>query len=44
MMEAALINPGDKNFVISFREDVKVLMVWRGGNRDGKFLELVVYA
>jgi hypothetical protein len=44
MMEVALQNPGVEDFVKSFREDSKALLVRRGGNRDGRFLELAVYA
>jgi len=35
--------PGDKEFVKSFREGSKVLIVRRGGNLAGRYLEVVVY-
>jgi hypothetical protein len=36
--------PGDKEFVKSFREGPKVLIVRRGGNNSCRFLEVAVYA
>ena len=43
-VEDALMFPGKKDFVKSFREYVKVLMVRRGGNKACQLLEVVVYA
>jgi hypothetical protein len=43
-MESLLSYPGEKDFVRSFREGSKVLIVRRGGNVTGRFLEVVVYA
>jgi len=40
----ALKSPGVENFVKSFREDSKVLIVQRGGNRAGRFLEMASFA
>jgi hypothetical protein len=42
-MEVLLGFPGDKEFVKSFREGAKVLIVHRGGNKDGRFLEVAAY-
>jgi hypothetical protein len=44
MMESLLWYPGEKDFVRSFREGSKVLIVRRGGNVAGRFLEVAVYA
>jgi hypothetical protein len=44
MVELALRNPGVQNFVKSFCEGLQVLIVRRGGNRAGRFLELAVFA
>jgi hypothetical protein len=44
MMENMLRFPGDKDFVKSFSEGLKVLIVKRGGNLAGRFLEVAVYA
>jgi hypothetical protein len=38
-MEILLGFPGDKEFVKSFRDGTKVLIVRRSGNKDGRFLE-----
>jgi len=35
--------PGEKDFIRSFREGSKVLIVRRGGNAAGRFLEVAVY-
>jgi hypothetical protein len=43
-MESLLWFPGEKDFVRSFREGSKVLIVRRGGNIAGRFLEVAVYA
>jgi len=43
-MESLLWYPGDKDFVRSYREGSKVLIVRRGGNADGRFLEVAAYA
>jgi hypothetical protein len=42
-MEVLLGFPRDKEFVKSFREGTKVLIVLRGGNKDGWFLEAAAY-
>jgi hypothetical protein len=42
-MEALLGFLGDKEFVKSFEEGTKVLIVRRGGKKDGWFLEAVAY-
>jgi hypothetical protein len=42
-MESLLWFPGEKDFVRSFKEGSKVLIVWRGGNVAGRFLEVAVY-
>jgi hypothetical protein len=42
-MEVLLGFPGDKEFVNSFREGTKVLIVRRGGNKDGRYLEAATY-
>lgn len=44
MMESLLWYPGEKDFVRSFREGSKVLIVRRGGDVAGRFLEVAVYA
>jgi hypothetical protein len=44
MVEEVLQNPGFENFVKSFREGSKVIIVRRGGNCSGRFLEVAVYA
>jgi hypothetical protein len=43
-MESLLWFPGDKDFVRSFKEGSKVLIVRQGGNVAGRFLEVAVYA
>jgi hypothetical protein len=42
-MEVLLGIPGDKEFVKSFREGTKVLIVHRVGNKDGRSLEAEAY-
>lgn len=44
MMESLLWYPREKDFVRSFREGSKVLIVRRGGNVASRFLEVAVYA
>jgi len=43
-MESLLWYLGEKDFVRSFREGSKVLIVRQGGNPAGRFLEVAVYA
>jgi hypothetical protein len=43
-VEEALKAPVKKDFVKYFREDVQALMVWGGGNKAGRYLEVVAYA
>jgi len=42
-LEVLLGFPADKEFVKSFREWSKVLIMRRGGNKDGRFLEAATY-
>jgi hypothetical protein len=42
-MDVLLGFPGDKEFVKSFTEGMKVLIMRRGGNKDGRFLEAAAY-
>jgi len=42
-MEVLLGFPRDKEFVKSFKEGTKVMIVRRGGNKDGRFLEVAAY-
>jgi hypothetical protein len=42
-MEVLLGFPRDKEFVKSFREGTKVLILRRGGNKDGRVSEAVAY-
>jgi len=42
-MEILFGFPRDKEFFKSFREGTKVLIVRRGGNKDGQFLEAATY-
>jgi len=42
--EEALKEPMKKDFVKSYREDVKALIVSGGGNKAGRYLEVVAYA
>jgi hypothetical protein len=42
-VEEALKEPVKKDFVMSYREDVKALMVRRGGNKAGCYLEVAVF-
>jgi len=44
MVEEVLRNLGVDDFVKSFREGSKVTIMWRGGNRFGRFLEVAIYA
>jgi hypothetical protein len=43
-MEWVLRNTGVEDFVESFREGSKAVIVRRGGNKAGRFLEVAVYA
>jgi hypothetical protein len=43
-VEEFLQNPDVKDFVKSFREDSKALIVQRGGNKVGRYLEVAAYA
>lgn len=43
-MDELLRFPGDEEFVKSFREGQKILIVRRGGNNSDRFLAVVVYA
>lgn len=43
-VEGVLWCPEDKDYVRSFREGSKVLIVRRGGNAAGRFLEVAVFA
>jgi hypothetical protein len=42
-VKEALKLPGVEDFVKSFQEDSKVLIVWRGGNLPEKFLEVACF-
>lgn len=42
-MEILMGFPSDKEFVKSFKEGRKVLIVRRCGNKDGQYLEVAVY-
>jgi hypothetical protein len=42
-VEEALKEPVKKDFVTSYREDVKALMIRGGGNKAGRYLEVVAY-
>jgi hypothetical protein len=42
-IEEALKAPVKEDFVTSYREDVKALMVHGGGNKAGCYLEVVAY-
>jgi hypothetical protein len=44
MVKEALKSLGVEDFVKSFWEDLKVLIVWRGGNHACRFLELASFA
>jgi hypothetical protein len=44
MVVAALCNTGMKDFIKSFREVQQVLIIRRGENKVGCFLDLAVYA
>jgi len=43
-VEEALKAPVKKDFVSSYREDAKAVMVRGGGNKAGHYLEVVDYA
>jgi hypothetical protein len=43
-VEEVIRNPGDEEFVKSFREESKAIILRRGGNKAGRFLEVAVYA
>jgi hypothetical protein len=42
-VKEALKSLGVEDFVKSFREDLKVLIVWRGGNQADRFLEVASF-
>jgi hypothetical protein len=42
-IKEALKEPVKKDFVTSYREDVKALMIRGGGNKAGRYLEVVAY-
>lgn len=42
-MEEAVLSPVKEEYVKSYREEEKALMVCGGGNKAGRFLEAVVY-
>jgi hypothetical protein len=44
IVEEALKEPVKKDFVKSYRKDVKTLMVHRGGNKAGRYPEVATYA
>jgi hypothetical protein len=43
-VEEVIRDPGDEEFVKSFREESKAIIIRRGGNKAGRFLEVAVYA
>jgi hypothetical protein len=43
-VEEALNEPVKKDFVTSYREDVKAFMVRGGGNKASRYLEVATYA
>jgi hypothetical protein len=43
-VEEAIRDPGNEEFVKSFREESKAIIIRRGGNKAGRFLEVAVYA
>jgi hypothetical protein len=43
-MEEVIRDPGNEEFVKSFREESKAIIIRRGGNKAGRFLEVAVYA
>jgi hypothetical protein len=43
MVEEALMSQGNEDFAKSFREAVEVLMVRKGSNKAGRFLEVAVF-
>ncbi len=44
MVEELLKSLGKEDFIKSYREDEKVLMVRGGGNKAGRYLEVAIYA
>lgn len=44
MVEEAIMSPGKEEFVKSFRVEVEVLMVCKGSNKAGCFLQATVFA
>jgi hypothetical protein len=42
-VEEVLRDPGDEEFVKSFREESKAIIVRRGGSKARRFLEVAVY-
>lgn len=44
MVGEALKAPMKKDFVTSFREDMKALMIHEGGNKASRYLEVATYA
>jgi hypothetical protein len=42
-MKTLLGFPGEQEFIKSYREGSKLLIAWRGGNKDGRFLEAAVF-
>lgn len=42
-METLLGFPGEQEFIKSYREEPKLLIARRGGNKDGRFLEAAVF-
>jgi hypothetical protein len=43
-VEEVIRDPGDEEFVKSFRDESKAIILRRGGNKAGRFLEVAVYA
>jgi hypothetical protein len=43
-VEELIRDPGDEEFVKPFREESKAIIIRRGGNKAGRFLEVAVYA
>jgi hypothetical protein len=43
MIESLLGFPEDEDFIKSYREGSKVLIIRKGGNKDGRFLEASTY-
>jgi hypothetical protein len=42
-MEVLVGFPGYKEFIKSFREGAKVLIIWRDRDKDGQYVEVMVY-